>query len=298
MPTLSKRTTKSRRKALRTKKRKVARARKANLASGRAKTKAKAKAHRAEIRALKPRRKIVEMGDPKPPALPGGGITREEALAFVAQAGSFAPQVVAAEDELGLLHCPACHTMRPAADFDGVALSMDPQAPPPACRACREQGLSPVPIVPGMDPRLAYILARRAEGAAYAAIAGEVGLSIAQVRAIAGGQVLEGQASRRAFALALRQVGVDPIALARKGAELMQAKKTVFYLGEPIADVEDNTTQATTWRHMTKLADLEPPKQRVSTTRSIKVTTNLDEAHPEDRSGEITAKITRREATA
>lgn len=295
MPTLSKRTARQRKKALHAKKRKAASTRMTNLASGRKKAKAKAREHKARVRALKPKQKVVEMGDPPPLS---GGISREEALAFVAQAGAFAPQVVTAEEELGLLHCPACHTMRPAADFDGVAISGDPQAPPPACRECREQGLRPAPIVPGMDPRMAYVISRRAQGAAYPVIAREVGLSLVQVRAIAGGQVLEGQDSRRAFALALRQVGVDPVALARKGAELMQAKKTIFHRGKPVCDVEDNTTQASTWRHLTKLVDLEPPKQKVSTTRSIKVTTNLDEAHPEDRSGEITAKITRREATA
>jgi hypothetical protein len=294
MPTLSKRTAQRRRKARTKKKRAVARTRKANLASGRKKAKAKASEHRKFVRALDPTQKIVEMGDAKPVARK---ISRAEALAFVAQAGEFAAPVVAAEEELGLLHCPACHTMRPAEDFTGVELSADPQAPPPACASCRAQGLRPAMVVPGIDPRIAYILSRRAAGASYADIAREVKLSLSQVRAIASGEVTEGQTSRRAFALALRQVGVDPIALAVKGAELLTAKKTIFHQGEVVCDVEDNTTQLGAFRHLTRLADLEPPKQKHSTTRSLKIVTNLDEAHDQDRSGEITAKIVRREAT-
>ena len=288
MPTLSKRTTKQRRKALGAKKRKATRTRKANLAAGRNAQKAKAREHRRGVKALKPTVRVAE-----PVKVRAGRVTIDEAMKFVAATGGvLSPTVTQAEnEERGLLHCPGCREMRPAEDFLGVELSLDPQAPPPCCRLCREKGLPVVRGEPGIDPRAAYVIQRRASGASYAAIAAEVGLSAHQVRAIASGEVLEGQGARRAFAIALRNAGIDPVALARKGAELLSAKKALVHMGVPTGyELEDNTTQSAVWRHLTKLADLEPPKQKVVQSRSIKVTTNFDEPHPEDRSGEITIR--------
>ena len=288
MPTLSKRTTKLRKKRLRAKKREVARARKVGLKAARAVRKASAREHRREVKALRPKVEVA-----KPLKTRTKKVTVEEAMQYVAATGGvLSPSVSRAEDEeRGLLHCPGCREMRPAEDFLGVALDLDPGAPPPCCRLCREKGLPVVRSEPGLDPRAAYVIQRRAGGAAYKDIAGEVGLSIAQVRAIASGEVLEGQSARRAFAIALRNVGVDPIALARKGAQLLQAKKALVHMGVPTGhELEDNTTQQSVWRHLTTLADLAPPKQKVVQTKSIKVITNFDEPHPEDRSGEITIR--------
>ena len=290
MPTLSKRSTKLRKARVRKKKREKTKQLKANLASGRAKSKAAAKERRRASRAVKATTQIVEMGGLGAP----GRITRDEALQFVAGAGEFAPQVVAAEEEMGLLHCPACQSMRPAEDFIDVPLVLGEDAPEVACKFCRENGVRPAPVVPGIDPRAAYAIQRRAQGASYVEIAGEVKLSPQQVREICAGQTTDGATARRAFALALRQVGVDPVALAKKGAELLRAKKTIFYKGDAIEDVEDNTTQATTWRHMTRLADLEPPKVVQKSSRQVRFKTNLDSPHPNDRSGEITLKVSRK----
>lgn len=187
--------------------------------------------------------------------------------------------------------CPGCRDWKPLVEWIGTEIEYDPQQAV-VCASCRE-GREPPPadFLPALEPQERKIIEAVLRHGTYTGAAKELGLAESTVRAhIAGHRKPE---VRVAFQRLLEQAGLDARALVRKASMLMNAQRAQWNKGAERWDYfPDNAAQLGTLRHLTKLHELEPPKElEGSAPVAIQINTNIfDETDHRERPGAFTVR--------
>jgi len=196
--------------------------------------------------------------------------------------------------------CPWCREEKPFSLWYGVINGpggWNPREGPVVCAECRERG------APDVDPYLEdlpvphrKILRALMGGANFYEAARIAGVSPSYP-----GNLLRdrnhggGKAIRAAFQTLLEMEGLDIFSIARQMSLLFNAKKPMWNPKEERWDwFPDNSVQLGAMRHLTKISELDPPRDQQQTQGpavAVRIETNLGGKSPGDPPGTYTIEV-------
>lgn len=204
--------------------------------------------------------------------------------------------------------CPWCRETKPLSEWYGKAgpgKGWSPREGPVVCADCREKD------PPSADETMAKIpmvqrkiLKALMGGANFHDAARAAGVSLSYPGNLLRGRDNRngGLAMREAFQSLLEMEGLDIFSIARQTRILFHAQKPLWNPKEERWDwFPDNNTQISALRHLTKLANLDPPKEGPGGTGGgapivVNIQTNLGDKGPGDPPGTFTIEVAKEPA--
>jgi len=177
-----------------------------------------------------------------------------------------------------LEQCPGCYEFLPLSEFCDLDVELGPDAIAPHCLKCRTHG-KPKPKFLNLTRRhrkaIACVLAAPSLPKGYKDAAKATGFSVAQIRDFfAGRRVPE---FRACYQMALEAAGADIETVVKVQVDCLKADEYKYHPGDKaFVAFPDHRTRLRASQHVTKMLELEPPKQDgIQVNVGIKFNTNL-----------------------